>query len=260
MGKPWDRRWSTVQSNFAKFRDLESSPGDEKHDMWWQLVWEYSKGGLSQETDRLVAIAGLAKCLDPVAKDVYLAGLWRNGLSYDLVWSATDRAPRRGGKYLAPSWSWASIPAGITVARPYIWPYPQPVADVLDAQTQAVDDAFGAIAGGFIRIRARLCVATSTIWASDTIYCRSGDCALRLGKEKSPLSFVGIKFDDERGYDGQTLFCVGIEVGGLFRSSDIWKGSVPISCGLVVESTGLKKGEFCRVGECNPTYSHIKPR
>lgn len=103
--------------------------------MWQQLVKDYSKRRLTQESDRLIAIQGLVSMLSEVRQDRYYAGLWGRTLREDMLWKAQDSQvrihhwcdcmpvkvdhdlqskPRRrldeseAGQGVAPSWSWAS--------------------------------------------------------------------------------------------------------------------------------------------------------
>ncbi|KAH8585746.1 heterokaryon incompatibility protein-domain-containing protein, partial [Bisporella sp. PMI_857] len=104
-GKPWDLQWSHRQKQITKAR--ENAESNDRFEAWWWLVWEYSKGSLTQKSDRLVAIAGLAKSF-ATSKDQYFAGHWRNDMPHGLTWHASEAS--RGFKKtdLAPTWSWAS--------------------------------------------------------------------------------------------------------------------------------------------------------
>jgi len=98
------------------------APG-KRYEDWRALVEEYSDRCLSQTTDKLSAISGLAKTIAHVqreegrASDIYLAGLWKGEFLFDLTWrvvtsesepQALARHDRRS-PYRAPSWSWASV-------------------------------------------------------------------------------------------------------------------------------------------------------
>jgi hypothetical protein len=75
-------------------------------------VQEYSQRFLSFESDRLIAIAGLADMLSNLLKDKYFAGMWRGELLDCLQWTAVPMEPyykSRRTPYCAPTWSWASI-------------------------------------------------------------------------------------------------------------------------------------------------------
>jgi len=86
----------------------------------WRTVWENARDDFFQRditriSDRLPALAGLAKMLEGRLLDVdghkYLAGLWSTRLSEDLSWTVLDF--EKDAKLIegVPSWSWASTTA-----------------------------------------------------------------------------------------------------------------------------------------------------
>ncbi|XXH00067.1 Molecular chaperone (DnaJ super) [Hypoxylon texense] len=92
-------------------------------ELWRTLVSSYSKRLLSRQSDKLMALAGLAGIIIKSAEkncgeNEYLAGLWKIELPFDLAWKVTDfkHSPNPsvdGGAAAAnqkhfPSWSWAS--------------------------------------------------------------------------------------------------------------------------------------------------------
>ena len=84
-----------------------------------KLVRRYSTTMLSFETDKLVAISGIAKQMKSTLQDDYIAGLWKRCFIHQLAWKVdrsltartidSERYSRRPKTYTAPSWSWASI-------------------------------------------------------------------------------------------------------------------------------------------------------
>lgn len=86
-----------------------------------EAVRKYSSRSLSYESDRLPALAGVAKRVFECTGSKYLAGLWMEDLHIALLWVAKGpgirqslakrlellRASRGSG---APSWSWVSHP------------------------------------------------------------------------------------------------------------------------------------------------------
>jgi hypothetical protein len=93
-----------------------SMPGhmrDSQEDLHLTRVWyrnvigyDYSKRDITKATDRLVAVAGLARHVATVAGSRYLAGLWEDSVLHGLLWWPSIQ--RRHKPYCAPSWSWAS--------------------------------------------------------------------------------------------------------------------------------------------------------
>jgi hypothetical protein len=94
--------------------ETPNSPNDPQpiasaYEAWYYIVEVYSKAALTFETDKLVAIGGIAAILQPILHDSYLAGLWRRHLAGDLLWRCNYPYESKPKRYLAPSWSWASI-------------------------------------------------------------------------------------------------------------------------------------------------------
>lgn len=85
---------------------------------WETIVTAYSSCDLTKESDRLIAISGVARKFSEVIGGRYLAGLWEQGLHTELTWrsDAYLGAAVRPSGFFAPSWSWASVCGGrITV-------------------------------------------------------------------------------------------------------------------------------------------------
>lgn len=92
---------------------LSSTSGPEIIHTWTRLVQTYTRGGLTKETDKLVAISGLAKALAAQSGMEYLAGLWNRQLVQQLLWRA-ESPSKRPAVFRAPSWSWASTNSKIS--------------------------------------------------------------------------------------------------------------------------------------------------
>jgi hypothetical protein len=59
-------------------------------EFWINVVQTYGRCSITRPDDRLIAIAGVAKSLQPLVNDEYLAGLWKKDLPYNLVWFLTN--------------------------------------------------------------------------------------------------------------------------------------------------------------------------
>lgn len=72
---------------------------------WYNLVEEYSLRQLSFDSDKLAAIAGIAKEYARLTASSYVAGLWREDILVGLLWyrKASDLPISN----TLPSWSWA---------------------------------------------------------------------------------------------------------------------------------------------------------
>ncbi|KAH7148181.1 heterokaryon incompatibility protein-domain-containing protein [Dactylonectria macrodidyma] len=126
---------------------------------WKQVVSLYSQCKLSMKTDKLPALAGIAKYFSNIAAAVsidnrYLAGLWRNNIILDLCWQIDTRKhyQRRDGQYISTTWSWASLNSAI-----WFRPVKHPLAIFQNAHIDldSQESPFGKITGGWILLRAR---------------------------------------------------------------------------------------------------------
>jgi hypothetical protein len=81
------------------------------HDFWGWTVYEYLRRGLTRQSDKLPALAGIVKQFEEWSNDTCLLGLWRRNIILQLQW----RPSRRNGNNPTPpsipripSWTWAS--------------------------------------------------------------------------------------------------------------------------------------------------------
>ncbi|KAF5627029.1 hypothetical protein F52700_8512 [Fusarium sp. NRRL 52700] len=112
-GKELMRRLSNKQSSQLNGgMDLEKT----YHTLWGSLVSIYANCALTKESDRLIAMSGIAKRFQEASKDTYLAGLWKGVIHSDLTWktNANQGAEVFRNESYAPTWSWASIVGGHT--------------------------------------------------------------------------------------------------------------------------------------------------
>ena len=131
---------------------------------WAFLVQHYSSCDLTKSEDKLVAISGLVKRLQPLFKTDYLAGLWKDDLLQQLLWhvESYDKAGRslsgeKRPEYRAPSWSWASIDARIVLHQQSEYLKVSHMATIIEAHvTPVTEDITGQILNGYIRLRATL--------------------------------------------------------------------------------------------------------
>jgi hypothetical protein len=66
---------------------------------------------LIRDSARLVELPVIAQEFDTLMDDTYLAGLWKRDFTPQLGWYVHNHAldDDRSTKFVAPSWSWASI-------------------------------------------------------------------------------------------------------------------------------------------------------
>lgn len=80
---------------------------------WYDVVISrhYASRTATRVTDRLIAVAGLARHAATAIKSRYLAGLWEVSILKGLLWRPLTF--RKHKVYCAPSWSWASQDGGV---------------------------------------------------------------------------------------------------------------------------------------------------
>jgi hypothetical protein len=125
--------------------------------IWANVVRTYSRGLLSYEKDKLVAVSGLVKVLQPQFNSQYLAGLWKAWLLFQLLWRAMGNGMRYS-TYVAPTWSWASVNGKTDIpTAPNDLDNIQHLIEILDVQVIPVSKSpFGQLKSGFIRLLGKL--------------------------------------------------------------------------------------------------------
>ncbi|KAJ9657226.1 hypothetical protein H2198_004452 [Neophaeococcomyces mojaviensis] len=178
---------------------------------WSILVEMYSRRQLSVATDKLVAIAGIARSIaakrDP--NDKYLAGLWRDGLLTGLCWYPEKSRNTIGitGESRVwpptildnriPSWSWASYNGSVkhygddwfggywkldvdNEGKETYVKVPETIKVVEAEVTLSTKDAYGAISqarikldgfGAFVQISEDMCSQTPRLLSSSSRKC-----------------------------------------------------------------------------------------
>ncbi|KAI0386981.1 HET-domain-containing protein [Hypomontagnella monticulosa] len=104
---------------FAVIAVSDTLEAREQETMWMGMVEQYTARQLTYESDKLPAMAGLAKLAVLGRDDLYLAGIRMESLHLDLFWTpAVSEKPQTTfyslldslnapKQYIAPSWSWA---------------------------------------------------------------------------------------------------------------------------------------------------------
>jgi hypothetical protein len=112
-----DERIDSVVSQFGassleEFRVKFSQTRANALELWYNIVNNYTRKNLTYETDRLLAIASVAKLLVKPIGSGYVAGLWTYS-ALGLLWYPNDSSechrPKQNSSQNVPSWSWASV-------------------------------------------------------------------------------------------------------------------------------------------------------
>ncbi|KUI55352.1 hypothetical protein VP1G_02805 [Cytospora mali] len=103
--------------------ELPSDISAVDQDRWYGMVEDYSSRFLTVESDKLPAMAGLAKNFqrDALKNGTYLAGLWKEFFPGALLWRVRRELQlgmpaTTSYDIKAPSWSWACLDGEITYA------------------------------------------------------------------------------------------------------------------------------------------------
>jgi len=154
-----------VPSTPAHFFNLtHPTTKHERHFQAWRgFVASYSCRATTYASDRLPALSGIARALQP-NKSAYHAGLWRKGFPGDLAWSTAPwlvhphqtPIPKN---FRAPSWSWASVEAQVRFEKAVKDAVTSLLRNIVVEKVERCDqealqrDPFGAMAG-FCKLRA----------------------------------------------------------------------------------------------------------
>jgi hypothetical protein len=217
--------WSFAPGFGPKKLDPDSQDFPERASKYWYIELmsqRYSARETTYESDRLVAVSGLAKRVGAAVRSRYLAGLWESTLMEGLRWSA--RTPLQTKTNYAPSWSWASQQGG------FEWMNlgkMTPVCTILRAEITYTNpqDLFGGVTHGAIRFRGRLLSA---------IPQRRG-CELPLLQN----AFVSTTWDDHR-FDATDVRIFALPLGTRDIDSCIRL--------LLVTASASDSGKYVRVG------------
>lgn len=150
---------------------------------WWEsVVHHYTERRLTNPSDKLPALSGMAQLRKEARGGIYLAGLWQNSLIHDLCWfhtldynvATSGGVGRRPVDYRAPSWSWASLDtdsrcsfwwSGMIAIHPvFPWAEPRQVCTIFESFCQPkAADTTGEVQFGFLDIGVLLIPATISL-------------------------------------------------------------------------------------------------
>ncbi|KAJ8455079.1 hypothetical protein ONZ51_g12650 [Trametes cubensis] len=239
------------------------------HAAWAEVVGDYTTRTLTYPEDTLVACAGVAEAFGRALgyQTEYLAGLWRDSLLYDLLWTTTGTTGQIRGcaDVHAPSWSWAATRHPVSF-QPYTWyrdanvtvPDWEELADVVECSVALEDRVlpFGRVTGGHLILRASL-IGPYNVEGLHA-HCRDG-------------LYGRLHFDDELETQGdggkpslEPLWVVPLLYTPLRGASSLYPGEIwRVHCLMIQPQTGQSnvthaiatpggrlEGLYQRVGGC----------
>ncbi|KAI0551869.1 HET-domain-containing protein [Xylaria curta] len=101
---------------------------EEMYREWQITIGGYTPRALRYSSDRLPAIAGVAKVVQDLTDSGYIAGLWRDNLAHDLTWGVIG-LPSVGARssvaappdYFGPTFSWISVNTDVSYQATGQW-------------------------------------------------------------------------------------------------------------------------------------------
>lgn len=87
---------------------------------WLPLVEMYTRCGLTKESDKLVALSGMARRIGSRTKAAWCAGIWDNNLVQGMLWLGELGGLSAPTTPRAPSWSWAAWDGPIQHPQPVL--------------------------------------------------------------------------------------------------------------------------------------------
>jgi hypothetical protein len=165
-------------------------------EVWKRIVENYSRLCLTKGTDKLIALAGIAKIMSRRIfngrDEDYIAGMWRANLESQLLWRVdpalqkdqtyyphSDRPSM--DEYRAPSFSWAAIDTERGINYADVTDFDRGNKDELFIKIETVilkyktEDRFGMLtAGGFLELKARALKKVIIVDSMETSSQRKG--------------------------------------------------------------------------------------
>ncbi|ERF75018.1 hypothetical protein EPUS_09159 [Endocarpon pusillum Z07020] len=175
------------------------SQHSDEHAFWYHLLWYYGSRRLSNPSDKLPAMSGLARIFESRVQASYVAGLWSNALIEGLAWqgvrSTKDPTTSTSQAYIAPAWSWASYDGIAATGQGKEW---KDIAKVLDYHIKLkTSNPYGELEEGWIMIRAPL-VRVSLSDEPEKTRTSNDDAARELVKRLELFALVLQRWDKEK--------------------------------------------------------------
>ena len=244
-------RASKDESESQEHRNRLSSLYRDVFYCWSVISERYTECGLTFARDKLIAISGLAKAMESVLQDKYLAGLWRSRIHEHLLWEVVETTTRRPRPLRGPSWSWVCADGAVSQYRPSYFSEtedPLQFGELLNASVDEVNDEDRPeiICKGVLRMKCRLYPARLTI---PSLPPRRADVNISIGD---------MNLDDQTILDDlQDIVSTELDLFFMPCRLKIEKAEdgKPHVYGLLLMPTGRVDGQFERFGTL---FAHIE--
>lgn len=170
--------------------------------LWRDVVKDYSTRLMTNEGDKLSAIAGIAAYFEGVMNDVYLAGLWARHLLQELSWHVYNA--KRPARSRAPSWSWMALDGPVTFQTDHCEWY-TPIVEVISCTVTPVSPTapFSSVTGGALVLDGAFSSPISFLSRRRQLLAEITD-DFGMGGEPEILDGFGMDSDQEQ--DGNDLY------------------------------------------------------
>ncbi|OCT52293.1 hypothetical protein CLCR_08464 [Cladophialophora carrionii] len=203
--------------------------------VWARFISHYSTRALTFPTDKLLAIAGVARVLSRAVCDRFVAGLWESHLVKGLLWYIrASTVTERPAEYRAPSWSWASCQGYVIHAEPFqhSWTVAQALNVVCET---ASGDECGVVNSARMTLQAYcLCLQLD----------EHGDWTAFYGRHKVPRLLVHLDTSEDITKLGRIFGAVIRTTAYRLTKSDVQpeeKGKILLAAqGIILATTSTK--------------------
>ena len=242
----------TDYEEFAFKTELADDAQKMVREVWNRIVRTYSRGRLTEETDKCIAISGIVEEIQSATGDHYFAGLWESSFVLQMCWTIDHvqneryrQTPKRPRRYRAPSWSWLSIDSIVE-----FYSGNDNVYDILfEVLNVRIDNTglnnFGSIKGGYIVGRGLLKPA---LWGKSTDdqvgHLLIDDESIEHGGRWHDRGSTQVTMDLGLGENCNSVWCLPV----LRVFVELYSGTPERIIGIILVPTGHAEEEYKRVG------------
>lgn len=216
-------------------------------DYWRDIVLLYSAADLTYSKDKLPALSGIARKAHSESKDQYLAGMWMEDIETQLCWKPDIPSVRP--PWRAPTWAWTSVDGRVMYPVNDGDVYEDVYSHVVDADiTTAGEDPFGQVTHAVLRLRCST-IVVGNLNEDETLArdsSRGQSITIASGEKKQNFRVLLDCTDDKSDVNKKPVYLLPI-IGGETGMRDD-NGHVLKVHGILLQETGVSKGEFRRVG------------
>jgi hypothetical protein len=215
---------------------------------WDYIIQQYTSRSLTFQTDKLLAVGGIASYFHRLLKDDYAAGHWRSDLLSSLLWRGRSRFRKefnppplyRPADNLTPSWSWASVGGDYVTCNPYLrehTPEPSNQFCILDCQIRLArsDQPFGQVSSGTLTLKCLMGRATPISNVDDGAGWGAG---LKMNGHEAAVYPDDFDVWERQPQTNDSLFCIELKREEADDVSGWWGAKGWISEGLCLEIVG----------------------